>query len=304
MYMLSNPALFFGMGAITKAVLYLTSSAVALSAAPVARVISTQPIEVGGITAPARNFVPIATGEAITTHQAPAVVQFRDGSNVVLQPNSELRVEELSSHLVVHVVSGTARYNLGPKSNIQVLNTKGHLVNEAVASALASPAVLNAARPSVGSTPSLAAMLPRTGLTGRVTPGSVTSPASFSSMSSGSMVSRLDPAASATITTATGVVFDVKPMMTRGDVTIYSINSITFQTAGGGTTTVTTGDLIGATITVGKPIGETGNSSLTIIDDGVTLSAQQAHQELQAEAPPNVIVTGAALVGQLSPSAP
>ena len=57
------------------------------AAAPVARVISTEPVNVDGIVAPARNFVPLAVGNEVTTDRASAVVQFPDGSAVTLQPH-------------------------------------------------------------------------------------------------------------------------------------------------------------------------------------------------------------------------
>ena len=79
----------------------LSSAAALFGASPVAQVIGTESITVAGISAPARNFVPLAPGDDVATQNGTAVVQFRDGSNVTLQSNSVLRVEGQAGSPVV-----------------------------------------------------------------------------------------------------------------------------------------------------------------------------------------------------------
>ena len=89
---------------------------VSFAATPVARVISTQPVNIDGIIGPARNFVPLAVGNEVTTDSASAVVQFPDGSAVTLQPHSKLRIEAQPSGPAARVVQGSAIYDVARTS--------------------------------------------------------------------------------------------------------------------------------------------------------------------------------------------
>jgi hypothetical protein len=107
-----------------------------MAAAPVAQVIGSEPLRVDGIAAPARNAVPVALGGEVATGRGVGVVQFRDGSNVTLQPNSVLRVEGEANKLVVRVVQGTATYDLAPSSRISMQNSRGETINQVLDAAL------------------------------------------------------------------------------------------------------------------------------------------------------------------------
>ena len=93
-------------------VLGLAAVIIAFAASPVARVISAQEITVDGIVAPARNFVPLALGNEVTTTGAPATIQFADGTAVTLQPRSQLRIETQPSGARVRVLSGYAIFDV------------------------------------------------------------------------------------------------------------------------------------------------------------------------------------------------
>ena len=121
-------------------VFVISASLVAFGANPVGRVISSSPVEVDGITAPARNFVPVSIGDIVTTKGGSAVVQFPDGSaRLTLQPNSSLKIEGASSNVSVRVVSGSAVYDLGRTSTIHVINTKGEPVSKGAGHSFAAP---------------------------------------------------------------------------------------------------------------------------------------------------------------------
>jgi hypothetical protein len=111
---------------------------VLFAASPVARVIGTQSISVAGIESPARNAVPVALGDEVSTEAGTAVVQFRDGSNVTLAPKSVLRLEGQSGRTVVRVVEGSVSYDLAPASRVSIVNSRGETVSQ----------ILNAAVPT------------------------------------------------------------------------------------------------------------------------------------------------------------
>jgi hypothetical protein len=103
----------------------LVAGGVAFGAVPVARVISTEPVAIDWIAAPARNFTPVGLGGDVRTGSASALLQFQDGTSVVLQPNSELKIEGSAGKPVIRVISGSAEYKLSPKSHVRIANGGG-----------------------------------------------------------------------------------------------------------------------------------------------------------------------------------
>jgi hypothetical protein len=123
----------------------LAAAVSAFGAAPVARVISNDAIEVDGITAPARNFMPVSLGGEITTHGAPATIQFPDGTSVSIQPNSQLRVDGLAGHPEVRMIRGAAQFNLKTSAAARAVAGARYAANKVAdsatlqASAMSSP---------------------------------------------------------------------------------------------------------------------------------------------------------------------
>ena len=97
----------------------------ALASVPVARVISTEPVAIDWIAAPARNFTPVGLGGDVKTGSASALLQFPDGTSVTLQANSELKIEGTVGKPVIRVITGSANYKLSPKSRIRIANGGG-----------------------------------------------------------------------------------------------------------------------------------------------------------------------------------
>lgn len=95
-------------------VLFIAGGASGYGAAPVARVISTEPIVVDGITAPARNYFPVGLGADVSTGSASAVLQFPDGTSLVLDSNSKLKIAGPAGKPEVRLIRGSARYVLAP----------------------------------------------------------------------------------------------------------------------------------------------------------------------------------------------
>ncbi len=97
--------------------LLLSFAAFAWGATPVARVISKSPIDVTGVTVPERDYVPVYTGDVISTHKSEAVLQFRDGRSVTLQPDSELKLEASGGSPSFRILRGSASYSLPPSAH-------------------------------------------------------------------------------------------------------------------------------------------------------------------------------------------
>ena len=218
---------------------------VSFAATPVARVISTQPLNVDGIIVPARNFVPLAVGNEVTTDSASAVVQFPDGSAVTLQPHSKLRIEAQPSGPAARVVQGSAIYDVAPTPS------GGPGKGASRSSVEISPSSVN--RSPSARKPGAAA--PRTGaFTGSFSPG-----ASAAGIGTGTGPRILGP---------NGVTINLTPVVnsTTG-ATTYTVSSIqqTIATPGGGTAvvTVTSGPLIGSTVG-----GSTTGTSFTFTPPG------------------------------------
>jgi len=247
---------------------FLSVSMVAFSANPVGRVISSASVDVDGIAAPSRNFVPVSIGDEVTTKGAPAVVQFPDGSGVTLQPNSKLRIEGQPSNISVRVLSGSATYDLARASIVRVVNNKGQSMNAAGARSMVPLTSQQGSDPLVAGVVYRGSRQP---VPGTVTPGSAILFGTFiRGISAGG--APIDPAIILPNGETINLVATVNP--TSGAVT-YTVTSITTTVTlpGGGTTTITitsnpaTGGLIGDVVT--PPVSGAANGTSA---SGVTIS--------------------------------
>ena len=279
---------------------------VAMGATPVARVIGTEAVDVDGIAAPARNFVPVAVGDEITTQAGSAVVQFRDGSNVVLQPNSQLRIEGQAARPEVHVIRGSATYDMAGTSKLRIVDSKGETVSRMLDNALPNP-VASLNRPD---SPLAGAVVYRASAASRQS-GFV---APLASVSVGQFLSgapAAGEASAARIITPGGLTLNLTATVdqTTG-ATTYTITSMQ-QTVTNPTTgllvtvTVTSGSLIGATVGGITPSTETGTSvavTFTLPDSTTALTGEQAAADVQAGV--QTAVTAAIESHQLPPNTP
>lgn len=80
--------------------------------------------------------MPVQEGDEVTTRGGPAMVQFRDGTSVTLQPNSSLRIEGQTGNPSVRVTRGGAGYDLAPASRIRVVNSRGDVLTKALDNAI------------------------------------------------------------------------------------------------------------------------------------------------------------------------
>jgi len=242
---------------VASILLFSSCTMVVFGAAPVARVISTESVDVDGIAAPARNFTPVAVGDYVTTQNGAAVLQFRDGSSVSIQPNSQIRVEGQPSGPKVRVVSGTVGYALSPASRLRVLNSKGETISRVLDSALPDATAAVQRNLAVEA----AVVYRKSGLqTGGMAPNAAIAVGQFTGSvfySSGTVT---------TIKTPSGLTINLTAT-TVGGVTTYTVASITqtVTTTGGATQTLTVSDpsLIGATVG-GITSGTTSGSSVTV----------------------------------------
>jgi len=252
--------------------------AVAFGANPVGRVISSAPVDIDGIAGPARNYVPVGIGDEITTKSASAVVQFADGSGVTLQPNSKLRIEGQASNVSVRVVAGSAVYDLTHTSKVHVVNSKGETVN----GTFDHPLLPVGAQ---GPDPLTAAVVYRSSpqrQTGMVVPSSAILYGTFVQRNVGVGSGPIDPA----IILPNGLTINLSSSTnaTTGVVT-YTVTSVTATVTlpSGGTQaiTITSGALIGDTITPPPAGSQTGTSA-----GGVTVSTPNG----QAVTDPNSVL--------------
>ena len=286
---------------------------------------------------PARNYVPVAAGDEVATQNGAAVIQFRDGSNVTLPPNSKVRIEGQPSKPVVHVMKGSVSYNLAPSSRIRVLNTRDELVS--------APAISSSVNPANPQYAPLAAGVVygsrQTGLAVAVAPDAPTVTGSFVSGGnqpaggtgrafSGTLDAGTQPGTAQIITP--GFTFNLTVTMTTNPTTgvvtdTYTVASVQATVAttsaglSGPTATVTVGassgsSLIGASVAL-TTIPSTGDVTFTITPtNGTTVTAstittavqQQVNTEVQAHTLPNttpaVPQQSPVTTGQFSSSAP
>jgi hypothetical protein len=287
-------------------VLCISASVVAFCANPVGRVISSAPLDVNGIAAPARNFVPVSIGDEVTSKGAPAVVQFPDGSGVTLQPNSRLRIEGQPSNVSVRVLSGSAVYDLARTSIVHVVNSKGRTVT----GAFARPMVPLTSQQ--GPDPLTAAVVYRGSRTpppGTIVPGSSILVGTFVPATSIAGGAPIDPAIilpngetinlTATTNSTTGAItYTVTSITTpvtlsNGTISTLTITSNPANGAGNGA-----GGLIGDIVTPPVPGAASGTSASEVtISTPAGAPVTNANQVLQ-----NTINVGAQNAGVTAPS--
>jgi hypothetical protein len=100
----------------------LAATLAASAATPIANVISADSVAVDGITAPARNYIPVQAGDVVSSKSATAVVRYTDGTTVILQPNSRVKIDTRAGNPDFRVLAGAAQYKL-------TLNSKAHVTN-------------------------------------------------------------------------------------------------------------------------------------------------------------------------------
>ncbi len=295
---------------ISKSLLLFTAFAtISFAAEPVASVIGNAPIDVGGIRTPAHTLVPIAVGDEVSTEAGPAVVQFRDGSKVVLQPESQLQIEGQPADPSVRMVRGSATYDLVPTSRLRVMNTKGETVNQILDGALPTAPIVNR-----GNSPLPAAVVYRSSASSRqegmVLPDSafITGRFVLDATSGAGVISSTQT----TFVTPDGTVFH--GTMVNGVFTVTSIDfQVTQPNGTKATVSTTTGPLIGTTITA-PPSGSNGVATFTS-PSGTVINPAQVRTDLQTSA--NTAITNSGqpsgtsadlsqrtVTGQFSSSAP
>jgi hypothetical protein len=84
----------------------------AWGATPLARVSSSQPFDLNGVPVPVAGIAswPLFAGDRIVTHSAPATVVFRGGGRIVLEPNSELKIDAKDRKPVIALLRGSGKY--------------------------------------------------------------------------------------------------------------------------------------------------------------------------------------------------
>ena len=97
------------------------------AATPLGRVSSSQPFEMNGATVPVGGVAswPLFAGDVIDTHAAPATVIFPGGNRIVLEPNSELKIEAKGRKPIIRLLHGSGKYFLA--GAIVTLSTKAGL---------------------------------------------------------------------------------------------------------------------------------------------------------------------------------
>jgi hypothetical protein len=263
----------------------VAAALVSFAATPVARVISTQPVNVDGIIGPARNFVPLTVGNEVTTDTAPAVIQFADGSVVTLQPHSKVRIEGQSSGPVARVVQGSAIYDVARTSSSRPGDGTGQ-------PGLRTPSGAPPADPSARVNRSPARPQP-----GAPAPRTVSFTGSFSPGVSGTGPQIISPNGVTMNLTAV-----VNPSTGAQTFVVSSIQQ-TIALPGGGTAvvTVTSGTLIGATV------GGVTTGTITFTQSGSStpLTPQQTATAVQTglqQAINNGVANGTLPTGTKPPS--
>jgi len=248
---------------------------VSFAAAPVARVISTEPVNVDGIIGPARNFVPLAVGNEVTTEGASAVVQFPDGSAVTLQQHSKLRIEGTPSGPVAVVVQGSAIYDAARISSSRAVNGTGKPIMRV--SPIAPPATSRRSSLEIPATAGFVYRGAAAGQPGVVAPSAAVFTGSFTSGGPAA-----GTGAGPQIITPNGLTINLTAVVnpSTGAAT-YVVTSMqqTISLPGGGTSvvTVTSGPLIGATVG-----GGTTGTTFTPPGSATPLTPQQTASAVQA----------------------
>lgn len=100
----------------------LAFTVVAFAATPVATISSASSFELHGVTVRTDGVPswPMMAGDEIATADAPAVIQFRDGSRVTLAGGSRAKVEKSGESLIFRLLTGSMQFLVVPSSSVQV----------------------------------------------------------------------------------------------------------------------------------------------------------------------------------------
>jgi hypothetical protein len=263
-------------------VLCVFASSLLLGAAPVARVIGSEPLTVAGIATPARNAVPVSVGEEVASGRGVAVVQFRDGSSVSLQPNSALRIDGKDDAPVVRVVRGGVSYNLAISSRISVVNSRGETISRVLSAAIPASAPSGVGTPLVDPLATVS-IFRANRQQGVVVPSTSVFTGTFAT--GGDVMA--GASGSARVVLPNGLALNLNATTVNG-VTTYTIASIE-QTVGSTTLTITTdtsgAGLIGATVSGISGVASGSSVAITLTPSGSTtpISATTAANAIQTD---------------------
>lgn len=256
--------------------IFLSVAAVIVSfaAAPVARVISMEPVNIDGILGPARNFVPLSLGDEVTTEGASAVIQFTDGTAVTLQPHSKLRVEAQPSGPVARVLRGSAIFDVArTPSSSPVNRTSKPVVRVPPSAALSDPVATRGSSYQYRS--------PAARQSGAIAPQAAVFAGSFSRGGGAA-----GTGAGSQILTPNGMTVNLISVVnpTTG-ATTYVVSSIqqTITTPDGGTAVVmvTSGPMIGTTVGGITTQGTSSTFTFTAPGSSTPMTPQQVSTALQ-----------------------
>jgi hypothetical protein len=180
-------------------------------AAPVATISSTQPIVVSGITVPTNRVIswPVAVNDEIVTQAAPAMLRFTDGTVVTLQRNSRMKLNQGSSGVEVKMLSGSAIYDLKPRSNVSVANTMSALNGAATSQAASMTGSVPAVRMAPTNEAMATALAHAAPSSGMVIAASGVNAGTFSPMGLTPKQNTLVNAKSSTVTLPNGTILEV-----------------------------------------------------------------------------------------------
>jgi hypothetical protein len=286
--------------------LYISLISMFVVGNPIGKVISNEPLEIGGVTAPSRNYVPVSLGENVSSGSAAVFVTFTNGSTAVLNPHSEIKIEGTSDHPDIRVIRGAAQYKPMPAaSNVKSVSGVQPVIRRTPGAP--APAAYSAAVPvaSAASATSSAKIAPTAPV---ITGGFLTAP-----VLEGTLIRNASSGGGVAIFTPTGLVINLTPVVnsTTGAVS-YTVSSITqtvTQPNGVQTTVqVTTGSLIGASvggITGSTTGGSTVAISFTPAGSTTPLTPSQASSAVQIGVQSAIntgVANGTLAAGTSSPS--
>jgi hypothetical protein len=92
------------------------------AASPLGSASSTQPFDLNGATVPLAGVPswPVAAGDVIVTHSAPATIVFRDGSRVVMAETSKAKIEAQGGKSVFRLLEGSGKYSLASRPSLSI----------------------------------------------------------------------------------------------------------------------------------------------------------------------------------------
>jgi hypothetical protein len=105
------------------AVLLIAAAALAASGdQPLATITSAEAIELRGIRVPVEGVPawPLVAGDELATTTSAAAISFSDGTRVVLDKNSRVKIERVDKQPVLRLVSGSLSYQAGDKPRMEI----------------------------------------------------------------------------------------------------------------------------------------------------------------------------------------